>query len=122
MIAVLVFFGSRQIMQLFVSDGSEEVISLGVSYLQLIAFMYYMPSATNIIQGYFQGARRSESHADQHNSEYVREIRVRMAYDPRLHGALTAAAGRTSSAGSRCLRSNPDDRDTMEESEVILCG
>ena len=54
-IAVLVFFGSRQIMQLFVSDGSEEVISLGVSYLQLIAFMYYMPSATNIIQGYFRG-------------------------------------------------------------------
>ena len=55
MIAVLVLFGSRQIMQLFVSDGSEEVISLGVSYLQLIAFMYYMPSATNIIQGYFRG-------------------------------------------------------------------
>ena len=54
-IALLVFFGSRQIMQLFVSDGSEEVISLGVSYLQLIAFMYYMPSATNIIQGYFRG-------------------------------------------------------------------
>ena len=54
-IAILVFFGSRPIMQLFVSDGSEEVISLGVSYLQLIAFMYFMPSATNIIQGYFRG-------------------------------------------------------------------
>ena len=54
-IAVAVFFGARQIMQLFVSDGSEEVISLGVSYLHLIAFMYFMPSATNIIQGYFRG-------------------------------------------------------------------
>ena len=42
-------------MQLFVSDGSEEVITLGISYLQLIAFMYFMPSATNIIQGFFRG-------------------------------------------------------------------
>src|SRR5699024_12339675 len=33
----------------------EEVISLGVSYLQLIAFMYFMPSATNVIQGFFRG-------------------------------------------------------------------
>ncbi len=54
-IALLVFFGARQIMQTFVSESSEEVISLGVSYLHLIAFMYFMPSATNIIQGYFRG-------------------------------------------------------------------
>ena len=54
-IAVVVFVLSRPIMQLFVSDGSEEVIRLGVSYLQLIAFMYFMPSATNIIQGFFRG-------------------------------------------------------------------
>ena len=54
-IAVLVFVFSRQIMELFVSDGSEEVISLGMSYLQLIAFMYFMPSATNVIQGFFRG-------------------------------------------------------------------
>ena len=26
-----------------------------MSYLQLIAFMYFMPSATNIIQGFFRG-------------------------------------------------------------------
>lgn len=54
-IAIVVFVFSRQIMQLFVSDGSEEVITLGMSYLQLIAFMYFMPSATNIIQGFFRG-------------------------------------------------------------------
>ena len=54
-IAVVVFVLSRPIIQLFVSDGSEEVIRLGVSYLQLIAFMYFMPSATNIIQGFFRG-------------------------------------------------------------------
>lgn len=54
-IAIAVFVLARPIMQLFVSDGSEEVIALGVSYLQLIAFMYFMPSATNIIQGFFRG-------------------------------------------------------------------
>lgn len=54
-IAIFVFTFSRQIMQLFVSDGSEKVISLGVSYLRLIAFMYFMPSATNTIQGFFRG-------------------------------------------------------------------
>lgn len=54
-IAAAVFVFARQIMQLFVSDGSEEVIRLGVSYLQLIAFMYFMPSATNVIQGFFRG-------------------------------------------------------------------
>lgn len=54
-VAVIVFCLSRQIMQLFVSDGSEEVISLGVSYLQLISIMYLMPAVTNIIQGFFRG-------------------------------------------------------------------
>lgn len=54
-VAVIVFCLSRQIMQLFVSDGSEEVISLGISYLQMISIMYLMPAATNIIQGFFRG-------------------------------------------------------------------
>ena len=54
-VAVFVFSFSRQIMRLFVSDGSGEVISLGASYLQLIAFMYFMPSATNVMQGFFRG-------------------------------------------------------------------
>ena len=51
----VVFAFARPIMQLFVDDGSEEVISLGVSYLKLIAFMYMMPAATNTIQGFFRG-------------------------------------------------------------------
>lgn len=54
-VAVLVFFGARPIMQLFVSDGSEQVSQLGVSYLRLIALMYLMPAATNTIQGFFRG-------------------------------------------------------------------
>ncbi len=54
-VAAAVFLFSRPIMQLFVSNGSEEVIGLGVSYLRLIAFMYFMPAATNVIQGFFRG-------------------------------------------------------------------
>lgn len=54
-VAAAVFIFSRQIMMMFVSDGSEQVIDLGVSYLRLIALMYFMPSATNIIQGFFRG-------------------------------------------------------------------
>jgi Na+-driven multidrug efflux pump len=52
---VAVFVLARPIMQLFVSDGSEEVITLGISYLKLIALMYLMPAATNVIQGFFRG-------------------------------------------------------------------
>lgn len=51
----VVFVFAKPIMQLFVDDGSEEVIGLGVSYLKLIAFMYVMPAATNTIQGFFRG-------------------------------------------------------------------
>ena len=54
-IAAVTFFFSRQIMELFVGENSEEVVSLGISYLVLIAPMYVMPAATNIIQGYFRG-------------------------------------------------------------------
>ena len=54
-IAAVTFFFARQIMKLFVGENSEEVVSLGVSYLVLIAPMYVMPAATNIIQGYFRG-------------------------------------------------------------------
>ena len=54
-VSVAVFVLARPIMQFFVSDGSEEVITLGISYLKLIALMYLMPAATNVIQGFFRG-------------------------------------------------------------------
>ncbi len=54
-VLTLVFGFSRQIMELFVGNDSEEVVTLGISYLELIAFMYVMPAATNIIQGFFRG-------------------------------------------------------------------
>ena len=54
-VLALVFGFSRQIMELFVGNDSEEVVTLGAAYLELIAFMYVMPEATNIIQGFFRG-------------------------------------------------------------------
>ena len=54
-VLALVFLFSRQSMELFVGNDSEEVVTLGISYLELIAFMYVMPEATNIIQGFFRG-------------------------------------------------------------------
>lgn len=54
-VLALVFLFSRQIMELFVGNDSEEVVTLGAAYLKLIALMYVMPEATNIIQGFFRG-------------------------------------------------------------------
>ena len=54
-VTVIVFVFARQIMGLFVGGESEEVVSLGVSYLKLISVMYVMPAATNCIQGFFRG-------------------------------------------------------------------
>ena len=54
-VALITFVFARQIMGLFVGAESEEVVSLGVSYLKLISIMYVMPAATNIIQGFFRG-------------------------------------------------------------------
>ena len=52
-ICVVCFVFARPLMKLFVTD--EEVISLGVIYLHAIAVMYFLPAATNGIQGYFRG-------------------------------------------------------------------
>ena len=54
-VLALVFLFSRQIMELFVGNDSEEVVTLGAAYLKLNALMYVMPEATNIIQGFFRG-------------------------------------------------------------------
>ncbi len=50
--AVLLLF-AKPIMMLFTEDG--ETISMGVSYLRVIAFMYVVPAITNGVQGYFRG-------------------------------------------------------------------
>lgn len=54
LLAGVVLLGfSRPILMLFTKD--EETIAMGMTYLNLIAFMYLLPSLTNGIQGYFRG-------------------------------------------------------------------
>lgn len=55
LICLVIFFGADRIMKLFVDKDSAEVITLGVSYLKLIAAMYILPAITNGLQGYFRG-------------------------------------------------------------------
>ena len=54
-IGVVVYFGARNFMKLFVPQKDSMVVEFGVIYLQLMAFFYLMPSLTNGIQGYFRG-------------------------------------------------------------------
>ena len=51
----VILFGAPAIMGLFADRGDTQVISLGVSYLRLIALMYLLPGFTNGIQGFFRG-------------------------------------------------------------------
>lgn len=50
-----IFFTAPLIMNLFTDMEDTEVVSLGVSYLRRIAFMYLLPGFTNGIQGFFRG-------------------------------------------------------------------
>ena len=54
-IGVVVYFGARNFMQIFVPQKDSMVVEFGVIYLQFMAFFYLMPSLTNGIQGYFRG-------------------------------------------------------------------
>jgi len=51
----VVYFGAPHIMNLFVPEKDSKVIELGVTYLEMMAFFYLLPSWTNGIQGYFRG-------------------------------------------------------------------
>ncbi|MGN0160620.1 MAG: MATE family efflux transporter [Lachnospiraceae bacterium] len=53
--SVVIFAAAEPVMRLFVEEDSVEVVTLGVSYLKVIAFMYIMPAITNIVQGIFRG-------------------------------------------------------------------
>lgn len=52
---VLIFVFAEEIMILFTGDKESEVVNLGVSYLKIMSFLYFIPGITNIVQGYFRG-------------------------------------------------------------------
>ena len=52
-LTIVCFFGAEPIMRMFAED--PEVIHLGMRFLKLISLMYFLPAATNGIQGFFRG-------------------------------------------------------------------
>jgi putative MATE family efflux protein len=50
-----IFFGSYWLTYLFVGNEGENVIVSGVSYLKTMAFFYFLPGITNVLQGFFRG-------------------------------------------------------------------
>lgn len=52
-LSLVCFLGAEGIMGLFVQDPAVQV--LGARFLRLIALLYFLPAATNGIQGYFRG-------------------------------------------------------------------
>lgn len=55
LICAVTWLLKRPFMQLFVTEGNEEVIALGCSYLSLMAVFYIFPGFTNGFQGFFRG-------------------------------------------------------------------
>ncbi len=54
-ICTVILLLKEPIMRLFVSEGDNGLVELGVEYLSLMAFFYLMPAFTNGIQGFFRG-------------------------------------------------------------------
>jgi putative MATE family efflux protein len=54
-LCAIIYSAAPWIMQLFAENEDANVISLGVGYLHLIAFMYFLPALTNGVQGFFRG-------------------------------------------------------------------
>lgn len=54
-ICLVILLGAPAIMRLFTDAEDTKVVSLGVSYLRRIAWMYLLPGLTNGIQGFFRG-------------------------------------------------------------------
>jgi putative MATE family efflux protein len=55
LICIVILALKEPIMRLFVSAGETGMISIGVSYLTLMAFFYLLPAFTNGVQGFFRG-------------------------------------------------------------------
>ena len=53
-VSVAVFALAEPLMRLFVAKEETEVVRLGVRYLRLMGFFYFMPGITNGLQGYMR--------------------------------------------------------------------
>ena len=57
-VSLCVFAFAEPLMRLFVSAGEDEVVRLGVRYLRLMGFFYFLPGITNGLQGYMRAVGR----------------------------------------------------------------
>ncbi len=55
LICTVITLLKRPLMRLFVTEGNEAIVSLGSSYLAMMAVFYLFPAFTNGIQGFFRG-------------------------------------------------------------------
>lgn len=55
MICILILLLREPIMNLFVTEGNDQIIAFGSDYLFLMAFFYILPAFTNGMQGFFRG-------------------------------------------------------------------
>lgn len=54
-ICAVTYFGAVPIMKLFAIEGESQIVTMGTSYLHLMAIFYLLPAFTNVIQGFFRG-------------------------------------------------------------------
>ena len=81
-VLALVFGFSRQIMELFVGNDSEEVVTLGDILPEIDRVYVCNARGDKYHPGLFPRAGRSESDTDQYNTEYVGKVFDRMDHDP----------------------------------------
>lgn len=75
---VVIFVFARQLVTAFVGNEGPKVVDAGVQYLHVMAFLYFLPGLTNVIQGYFRGLGRMKITL---NSTFVQIVgRVIAAY------------------------------------------
>lgn len=54
-LCIVILALKEPIMKLFVSSGDTSMVSIGMSYLSIMAFFYMLPGFTNGVQGFFRG-------------------------------------------------------------------
>ena len=57
-VSIAIFALAEPLMRLFVARSETEVIRLGVRYLRLMGFFYFLPGLTNGLQGYMRATGR----------------------------------------------------------------
>lgn len=55
LIGIVIYFAADRLVDFFIPDGGDVIMSQGRGYLHLMAFAYILPGLTNGIQGFFRG-------------------------------------------------------------------